>query len=117
MDGCHCAVGAGARDFRIVPVSQKQWSVYILRCSDGSLYTGITTDLSRRVDEHNGNDQLAARYTRCRRPVVLVYSESCDGRSAASQREYAIKQMKRSVKEHLIQSLSTAKPVGDGLEA
>jgi len=78
------------------------WAVYILRCSDSTFYTGITTDLLRRVDEHNGDDKLAARYTRCRRPVVLVYSESCDNRSSASQREYAIKQMKRVEKEALI---------------
>jgi putative endonuclease len=81
---------------------QNSWLVYILRCSDSTLYTGITTDILRRIDEHNGNDKLAARYTRCRRPVALVYSEACDTRSAASQREYAIKQLKRSDKELLI---------------
>lgn len=78
------------------------WSVYILRCSDSTLYTGITNDLSRRVDEHNGNDRLAARYTRGRRPVELVYTEVCDGRGKAAQREYAIKQMRRQTKERLI---------------
>lgn len=81
---------------------RSEWSVYILRCSDDSLYTGITTDLLRRVDEHNGDNRLAARYTRSRRPVVLVYSEKCDNRRAALQREYAIKQLKRSDKEELI---------------
>ncbi len=86
----------------IEPGAHHHWAVYILRCSDNTLYTGITTDLVRRVDEHNGDDKLAARYTRCRRPVVLVYSESCDDRSLASQREYAIKQMKRVEKEALI---------------
>ncbi len=59
-------------------------------------------DLSRRLDEHNSDDRLAARYTRSRRPVVLIYSEKCDSRRAALQREYAIKQMKRSDKEALI---------------
>ncbi|MCF6280654.1 MAG: GIY-YIG nuclease family protein [Candidatus Polarisedimenticolaceae bacterium] len=78
------------------------WSVYILRCSDGSLYTGITTDLGRRIDEHNGDDRLAARYTRCRRPVSLVYSEQCENRSSALKREYVIKQMSRQAKERLL---------------
>ncbi len=86
----------------VEPEKRGEWSVYILRCSDRSFYTGITTDLSRRLDEHNGDDRLAARYTRSRRPVVLVYSEKCDNRRAALQREYAIKQMKRSDKEALI---------------
>lgn len=80
------------------------WLVYILRCSDGTLYTGITTDLARRVAEHNDDDRLAARYTRSRRPVELIYHESCDNRAIAAQREYAIKQMKRQAKVQLINS-------------
>ena len=59
------------------------WNVYLVRCSDGSLYTGIALDVARRVAEHNTNDVLAARYTRYRRPVMLVYQEKCDTRSAA----------------------------------
>lgn len=78
------------------------WIVYIVRCADGSLYTGIAGDVERRVAEHNSSDMLASRYTRARRPVVLVYQEKRKSRSAASKREYAIKQMKRKEKEALI---------------
>lgn len=76
------------------------WNVYMVRCSDGSLYTGIATDVARRVVEHNTSDVLVARYTRARRPVTLVYQEKHDTRSASSIREYEIKQM--SKKEKLI---------------
>lgn len=78
------------------------WSVYILRCSDGSLYTGIAKDVARRVLEHNVNDVLAANYTRSRRPVTLVYQEGLDTRATASKREYEIKQMRRQGKIALI---------------
>ena len=77
------------------------WSVYIVRCADGSLYTGIATDVARRVEEHNANNLLAARYTRARRPVVLVYQEAAASRSAAGRREYELKQMSREEKEAL----------------
>ena len=79
-----------------------KWNVYMVRCSDGSLYTGIAMDVARRVVEHNTNDALAARYTRPRRPVMLVYQEQCDTRSAASKREYEIKQMDKKEKLMLI---------------
>jgi putative endonuclease len=72
----------------------------MVRCSDGSLYTGIALNVARRVDEHNTNDVLAAKYTRPPRPVMLVYQEQCETRSAASKREYEIKQMDK--KEKLI---------------
>ena len=78
------------------------WTVYILRCADGSLYTGITRDVERRVAEHNSHRLLAARYTRSRRPVVLVYRERAASRSAAARREYRIKQMVRGEKEKLV---------------
>ncbi len=70
--------------------------VYMLECADGTLYTGITTDLERRLEEHNSSDK-GAKYTRARRPVNLVYSEKYPDRSSASKREYAIK--KRMSKE------------------
>lgn len=76
--------------------------VYILSCSDGSLYTGYTTDLERRVSEHNSGN--GAKYTRGRTPVTLVHSESYDSRSEAMSREYEIKQLQRSEKEALIDS-------------
>ena len=78
------------------------WYVYILKCSDNSLYTGITTNLTRRVDEHNHNDKLGARYTRGRRPVILAYYEQLADRSQASVRERIIKKMPRMKKEALI---------------
>ena len=71
------------------------WCVYMLRCADGSLYTGITTDVARRVAEHNGVGALGARYTRSRRPVALVYVESAHDRADASRREAAIKRLDR----------------------
>lgn len=80
----------------------KDWFVYILRCSDNSLYTGITIDLDRRLLEHNGDNQKGARYTRARRPVKLVYQEHFDNRSLASQRESALKKLSRQQKLALI---------------
>ena len=80
------------------------WTIYILRCVDGSLYTGIAKDVARRVDEHNSDNRLAAKYTRARRPVKLVYTEVVRDRSRATQREYQIKQMSRQEKEALIHS-------------
>jgi putative endonuclease len=68
------------------------WFVYIMRCADGTLYTGITTDLVRREQEHN-SEKKGARYTRSRKPVVLVYSEEVADRSEASKREHAIKKL------------------------
>lgn len=78
------------------------WTVYIVRCADGSLYTGIATDVLRRVEEHNTNNLLAANYTRARRPVALEYEEIAQTRSAAAMREYQIKQMSRKEKEALV---------------
>jgi len=66
----------------------------MLKCSDDTLYTDITTDLKRRVDEHN-NSSKGAKYTRIRRPIELVYSESFEDKSSASKREYEIKKLSR----------------------
>ncbi len=85
----------------------ERWFVYILRCSDGSLYTGITNDLSRRCEQHNNG--TASRYTRSRLPVELVYQEAQDSRSRALKRELAIKAMTRKAKEALIQSAAKLK--------
>jgi putative endonuclease len=83
------------------------WAVYILRCADDSLYTGITTDLERRVSEHNGNSPGAgARFTRSRQPVTLVYSETASNRSEASKREMAIKALSREQKLALLNHAS-----------
>ena len=74
----------------------------MLECSDGTLYTGITTDLERRIDEHN-HSAKGAKYTRARRPVLLVYSEEVENRSLASKREYFIKhKMNRKEKMQLM---------------
>ena len=76
--------------------------VYIVRCSDETLYTGIATELKRRIEEHNNSDK-GAKYTRVRRPVTLVYSEEHPDRSTASKREYDIKKkMTRKQKLELI---------------
>jgi putative endonuclease len=85
-----------------------QWYVYMLRCADGTLYTGVTTDLKRRVDEHNGEGAAGkgAKYTKARRPVVLVYSETVLDRSAAQMREHALRQLSRTEKEKLAKNHS-----------
>lgn len=74
---------------------------YILRCADNTLYTGITTDLERRITEHNSSKK-GATYTKAKRPVTLVWSEQSDSRSSASQREYEIKHLTREQKLALI---------------
>ena len=75
--------------------------VYLLRCADGTLYTGCTNDLDRRLAAHNAGK--GAKYTRSRRPVVLVYREQAADRSAALRRERAIKRLTRKQKLELIQ--------------
>lgn len=80
--------------------SEKAYTLYILRCSDDTYYTGIAIDVEKRLMEHNESDK-GAKYTRYRRPVTLMYQESCDDKSTALKRERAIKRMKRSAKEAL----------------
>ena len=84
-------------------VPRKDWSVYILRCRDGTLYTGITIDVERRLHEHNQVDSKAARYLKTRRPVELVYQERAPSRGEAMKRERAIKKLSRDRKLKLIQ--------------
>jgi putative endonuclease len=74
--------------------------VYVLECADGSLYTGYTTDVERRVTEHNAGE--GAKYTRGRTPVEPVHVERFESKSAAMSREYAIKQLSRREKERLV---------------
>ncbi len=84
--------------------------VYILRCADKTLYTGYTTDIKKRLLEHNGKGKTqteltsGAKYTRSRRPVKLVYEEECESRSTAQSREYEIKQLNRIEKLALIKA-------------
>lgn len=82
------------------------WFVYILRCADNTLYTGITNDLVRRCDQHNAG--TASRYTRSRLPVVLVYQETQANRSLALKREVTIKALPRQQKESLVKGESVA---------
>jgi predicted GIY-YIG superfamily endonuclease len=78
------------------------WFAYIVRCVDGSLYTGITNDLNRRCEQHNAG--TASRYTRSRLPVVLEYQEAQRSRSVATKRELEIKALSRQEKELLIRA-------------
>lgn len=74
--------------------------VYVVECQDGTLYTGYTTDIERRLEEHNSG--VGAKYTRGRYPVKLRYSESFPSRSKAQKKEYKIKQLPREKKEELL---------------
>ena len=80
---------------------EKKYYIYMLRCADGSLYTGWTTDPEKRAAAHNAGK--GAKYTRSRRPVELIYSEVFDDKISAQRREYAIKQLSRREKEKLIE--------------
>lgn len=84
------------------PKAEETDYVYIVRCSDGTLYTGWTTDVQNRLKAHNSGH--GAKYTRSRRPVELVYYESLESRSAALRREAEIKKMSRQDKLFLIRS-------------
>ena len=78
------------------------YAVYILRCKDGTLYTGSTNDLQKRVHAHNSL-KSGAKYTRARRPVKLVWSEPCENSSSAKKREAAIKRLSRAEKLQLVE--------------
>lgn len=80
--------------------AEQPWFVYILECSDGSFYTGITNNLERRQQQHN--DGTASRYTRSRRPVILRYQEVCESRSQALIRECSLRLLTRKQKEDLV---------------
>lgn len=80
--------------------SNKSYTLYILKCSDDTYYTGIAIDVEKRLCEHNSSDK-GAKYTRSRRPVTLMYQESCNNKSSALKRELVIKRMKRTQKEAL----------------
>ena len=82
-------------------MNSQSWFVYMVRCSDNTLYTGITTDLERRVNEHNSTGK-GARYTRSRQPVTLVYREETHSRASAASREYQIKKLNPIAKQKLL---------------
>ena len=83
------------------------WKLYILKCSDGTLYTGITTNLDRRVIEHNTGK--GAKYTRGRGPVEVVYFEKHENRSSASKAEAAFKKLTRNKKLEIVNKFLTGK--------
>jgi len=80
-------------------VNRNKWSVYLVRCRDGSIYTGISIDVEHRVEKHNQGS--GAKYTAPRRPVELIYQERCLNFSSASRREIEIKRWSRKRKEGL----------------
>jgi putative endonuclease len=82
-----------------------KWTVYIIRCDDGSLYTGVTTDLARRFAEHLGHPR-GAKYFSGRKPSEVVYSENGHTRSSACQREAALKKLSRAGKLSLVSGVS-----------
>ena len=85
--------------------SEPAWFVYMVCCADATLYTGITTDLDKRIKQHNSS-KYGAKYTRSRQPVSLVYFEQLANRSLASKREYEIKRLTTQEKHLLIHSAS-----------
>ena len=77
------------------------WFVYFLRCNDNSLYAGITTDIEKRLHQHN-HTKLGAKYTRAKRPVTLAFIEKATGKSSASKREYQLRKLAKIQKERLV---------------
>lgn len=99
-----CFYNAGIISFsEVVWVIVMSWWVYVLRCADDSLYTGITNDKARRLEQHNSGK--ASKYTRVRTPVDMVYSETAKDRSEATKREIAIKKLSRAQKLKLIEPI------------
>ena len=88
-----------ARNYKAM--QKNSYFVYLIRCADRTYYCGITTDLERRTSEHN-TTRLGAKYTRSRRPVVLVYSKKYKSRSEASKEEARIKKLTKAEKEKII---------------
>jgi putative endonuclease len=83
-------------------MTDQDWTVYIVRCADQTLYTGVARDLAARIAQHNAG--RGAKYTRGRRPVQLVYREAAESRAAALRREIAIKRLQTAAKRKLIQT-------------
>ena len=84
-------------------ISAKHWFLYVVRCCDGTLYTGVTTDLNRRVNEHN-TSKRGAKYTKTRRPVNLIWSNKYNNRSEAQSAEYSFKKLSRKEKLDIIKN-------------
>ena len=84
-------------------ISGKHWFLYVVRCGDDTLYTGVTTDLNRRVNEHN-TSKRGAKYTKTRRPVNLIWSNKYNNRSEAQSAEYSFKKLSRKEKLDIIKN-------------
>jgi putative endonuclease len=96
------------KDAGMIPISDAAagcWRVYLLECADGTLYCGVTTDLTKRLAEHNGELPGGARYTAARRPVRLVASRVCKDRREACQLEWRIKRLRKGEKLSFFESL------------
>lgn len=87
-------------------MSNDFWFLYIIRCNDGQLYTGITTDVIRRFNEHQSGGLKAAKYLKGKGPLTLLYQEQHPNRSAASKRELAVKKLSKQQKLALIQTFA-----------
>ncbi len=83
-----------------MPKRRRAWHVYLVRCADGTLYTGITTDLDHRMEAHNAGK--GAKYTRARLPVRLVWTEAAKNEGAARRREYEVRTLPRREKDLLV---------------
>lgn len=82
-------------------IGEKAWFLYVLRCVDDTFYTGTTTDISRRINEHN-TKKCGAKYTKTRRPVELIFWLDFENRSQAQKAEYKFKKLTRAQKEKII---------------
>lgn len=105
-ENCHCDRGVLSYSSMLVVVCWKRGEkimnyTYIVECKDGTLYTGWTNNLEKRIADHNSGK--GAKYTRARKPVTLVYYETFEAKEEAMKREYAIKHMSRKEKEKLIE--------------
>lgn len=101
MTDYNTAVGAK----KSADVSSGDWLVYLLRCADDSLYAGVTTNMGRRLRQHNGELVGGARYTRVRRPVSVVWTQVAENRGAAQRLEAQVKQLSRRAKERLVRDV------------
>jgi putative endonuclease len=88
----------------MIDIPKKIWTVYLLECSDKTLYCGITNNLDNRLKQHRGERPGGAKYTRSRAPLKLLYQEKSDSRSEALKRELVIKKMSRNAKLELIRN-------------
>ncbi len=88
--------------------TNKPWYVYLLRCNDNSLYAGITTNIERRLHQHN-HTKLGAKYTRAKRPVTLAFIEIAADKSTASKKEYQLRKLPKIQKERLVSAYQSHK--------